>query len=304
MKSLNNKIMKGEKRKSKSHELRTTNKTNLRSHNLLELNINKTNPFRKRLYQKNKIKNKSGQVTIFIILALIIVVVALIYFYFRKPLPNEIITEENPYGYIRACTLDALKNAVDILDKQGGDIYPKGSVMHQGRNITYLCYTANFYSACINQRPLLIEHIQKQLSDYLYLEVSECFDDLKSRLENKYTVEIGEMSSNLKLKSGEVDVEIKREFIITKDSKTQKYENFNIVLENQIYDLTKIAMEITNQEAQFCNFDILGFMITYPKYNLNKFRTGDSDIIYSIKDRRTNQEFKFAIRSCVLPAGF
>lgn len=252
-----------------------------------------------------KRNNRKGQVTIFIILALIIVVSAfLVYFLFRQPVPTEVVTEENPYGYIRACTLDALKNAVDILGSQGGDIYPKGSIMYQGRNITYLCYTSSFYSTCINQRPLLIEHIQQQLSDHMNSEVSKCFDSLKSKLQKKYTVEMGEMSSNLKLKSGEIDIEIKRELIVTGDGKTQKYETFNIVFDNQIYDLAKIAMEITNQEAQFCNFDILGFMITYPKYNLNKFRTGDSDTIYSIKDRRTNQEFKFAIRSCVLPAGF
>ncbi|MDD5193638.1 MAG: hypothetical protein PHF67_03560 [Candidatus Nanoarchaeia archaeon] len=253
----------------------------------------------------NKRKNKKGQITIFIILALIIVVSAfIIYFVFRKPVTTEVVTEENPYGYIRACTFDALKNAVNILDEQGGDIYPKGSVRYLGKNITYLCYTSNFYSPCANQRPLLVEHIQKQLSDYMASELSKCFNSLKSKLENKYSVEMGEMSSNLKLKSGEIDVEIKRKLLIRGDGKNQEYENFNIVFENQIYDLTKIAMEIANQESEFCSFDILGFMITYPKYSLNKFITGDSDTIYSIKDRKTNQEFKFAIRSCVLPAGF
>ena len=119
-----------------------------------------------------KRNNKKGQVTIFIILALIIVVSVIIIFMLRRPVETEIVTEENPYGYIRACTLDALKNAVDILGMQGGDIYPKGSVMYLGRNITYLCYTSNFYSTCINQRALLIEHIQKQLSDNVDSEVS------------------------------------------------------------------------------------------------------------------------------------
>ena len=34
-----------------------------------------------------------------------------------------------------------------------------------------------------------------------------------------------------------------------------------------------------------------------------KFRTGNSDTIYTLKDIPTGKEFKFAIRSCVMPAG-
>jgi len=45
-------------------------------------------------------------------------------------------------------------------------------------------------------------------------------------------------------------------------------------------------------------------MIFYPKYDMNKFRTGDSDIIYSIKDRLSGEEFVFAVKSCTLPPGF
>ena len=45
-------------------------------------------------------------------------------------------------------------------------------------------------------------------------------------------------------------------------------------------------------------------MLIYPEYNLDKIRTGDPDIIYTIKDRGTKKEFVFAVRTCVLPAGF
>jgi len=44
-------------------------------------------------------------------------------------------------------------------------------------------------------------------------------------------------------------------------------------------------------------------MIIYPKYDIEKFRTGDSDTIYTLKDTPTGKEFIFAIRSCAMPAG-
>jgi hypothetical protein len=63
-------------------------------------------------------------------------------------------------------------------------------------------------------------------------------------------------------------------------------------------------MEIVNQEITFCNFDELGFNILHPEYDVRKFITGNSDIIYSVKDIETEEDFVFALKSCTLPAGF
>ena len=91
---------------------------------------------------------------------------------------------------------------------------------------------------------------------------------------------------------------------MTRGDRIQSFSEFETSLANPIYDLSKVAMEISNQEAEYCNFDSLGFMIIYPKYDINKLRTGDSDTVYKVEDLTTNQEFKFAIRSCALPPGF
>ena len=79
---------------------------------------------------------------------------------------------------------------------------------------------------------------------------------------------------------------------------------FRMRLVHPIYDLAKIAMEITNQESKYCNFDELGYMILHPEYDITKFITGNANIIYGVRDISTNQEFKFAIRSCRLPEGY
>jgi len=71
-----------------------------------------------------------------------------------------------------------------------------------------------------------------------------------------------------------------------------------------IYRLAEVAMEIANQEAEYCNFDILGYMVFYPDYDLSKFRPGKGDVIYQIRHLQTSQRFVFAVRSCALPPGF
>lgn len=250
-----------------------------------------------------KDKNRRGQVTIFIIIALIIVVaIVLIFVIWRKP-TISISPFADPSAYIEKCAKEATEEAISILAKQGGDIKPEGSVMYKSKNITYLCYNANYYTPCINQRPLLIEHIEKEITSYIEPKMRECFVSLKEELGKKgYEVSTGEMKIETELQTKKVVVTIDREFEMTKQD-TRKFEQFSAQLSHPIYELAEIAMEIANQEARYCNFDILGFMIIYPEYNVEKFRTGNSDTIYTLKEIATEKEFTFAIRSCVMPAG-
>jgi len=250
--------------------------------------------------------NSKGQVTIFIILGLILIVgMTLIFLLIKKP-SFETEDVENPQAYIQSCVKEFTNEAIDILSRQGGDIIPKGSVMYQGGDLTYLCYNAEYYVPCINQRPLLIEHIQDEITNYISPKVNNCFHTLKSELEKKnYNVELGEvMDLTTKLQTKQVLVDIDRDFKMTKRDESREFKNFKVGLLHSIYELSKIGTEIVNQEARFCNFDILSYMVFYPEYNMDKFRTGDSDIIYTIRERRSGDKLVFAVKSCTLPPGF
>lgn len=253
---------------------------------------------------KIKKMNQRGQITIFIILGLILVVVIILLFLLIKKPDVSLTDTENPQAYIESCTNDAVEEAVEMLLENGGDLEPKGSVMYNGKELTYLCYNENYYKPCINQRPMLIEHIENEITSYIQPRVSNCFQTLKTELETRYDVEMENMELTTELQTKQVVVNIKRDFKMVRGDNVRSFTEFKANLINPIYDLAKIAMEISNQEAHYCNFDILGFMIIYPKYDIQKFNTGESDTIYTIKDLTTNQEFKFAIRSCALPAGF
>ncbi len=248
--------------------------------------------------------NRRGQITIFIILALIIIVgIVLIFVLIKKP-EIQIEDVENPQAYIESCTREAVEEALEILMPQGGDLEPKGGVMYDGKEITYLCYNAEYYKPCINQRPMLIEHIENEITSYIEPRISNCFQTLSSKLEGRYDVQMGNMQLTTKLQTKQVVVNINRDFKMTRDDKVRSFNNFKVNLIHPIYEISKVAMEIVNQEARFCNFDILSYMILYPDYDLDKFRTGDSDTIYTIKDRITGEEFVFAVKSCTLPPGF
>lgn len=247
-------------------------------------------------------KNKNAQVAIFIIVALIIVVAALLIFLLWRA-PSTATMAADPENYIESCIEENTKQAISILSEQGGDIEPELSVSYMGDEITYLCYNQGSYKPCINQRPMLIEHLEKEIDNYVEPGVRECFQTLRKELEDRgYEISMAGMSVETELQSNRALVNVKRKFIMSRRDETRSFENFQGKTATPLYELAEIAMEVTNQEAEYCNFENLGFMIIYPDYDIRK-ESFDGSLIYTITDLPTQHSFKFAVRSCVLPAG-
>lgn len=249
--------------------------------------------------------NSRGQVTIFIIIALILVVITAMIFIAISPPKPGISVEKAPHSTIELCAKKAVEEAIKKIEINGGDIDTSFSVMYNNINRSYLCYTNQYYKPCVNQRPKLIEHIQDEITNYITPRVSDCFDSLKTELDKRYqTIEMGEMKITTRLSPGEVLVNIDRKFKMSNGETSKEFDNYKMALVHPMYDLAKITAEITNQEAQYCTFNTAGFMTIYPEYDITRFKTGNSDTMYIVKDRRSGEEFNFAIRSCVMPPGF
>ena len=251
-----------------------------------------------------KMKNKKGQITIFIILALILVVGFILVFLVMNPPETKIIDDKNPQAFIETCTKEAVEEAIEIISKSGGDINPRGFISYKDEDITYLCYASDVYFPCTNQRPLLIEHIENEITKHITPIVSDCFFSLKQKIEKTHAIETSGMEIKTTLHTKSISVEINKKFKIIRNGESTDINTFRMRFVHPIYDLAKIAMEIVNQESKYCNFDELGYMIVYPKYDITKFITGEADIIYIIEDISTKNKFKFAVKSCELPPGF
>lgn len=251
---------------------------------------------------KMRNKNRKAQITIFIIIALLIIVAALIIFLIWKG-PTAPTTTADPQAYIENCIKENSQQAITTLSKQGGDLEPELNLTYMGQDYTYLCYNQGLYNPCINQKPMLIEHLQEEISKYTEPKVKECFQSLKTELEDKgYEISMAGMSIETELQTKMAVVTVNRKFTMSRRGETKEFENFQAKIPSPLYELAEIAMEITNQEAQYCNFENLGFMIIYPQYDIRKDNY-EGNLIYTITDLETQQSFKFAVRTCVLPAG-
>jgi len=255
--------------------------------------------------------SKKAQVAIFIIIGILLVAAIALFIVFRK----EIIPpgtfgrpEVNIRNSLENCMSDKIKEGVDLISSQGGYTEPefyrtfKFEDEDFAHNIAYLCYTRNYYVPCINQQPLLIQHIKDELKNYIGDDVESCIENIARDLEdNGYTAVVEYNDFSVELAPGKVATSIDAKMTLTYADETSTEENFEIETPTQFYDISKVVQTIVAEEAKFCNFDYFGYMMLNPEWDIDYFRTSDSTIIYTVKHRETGEWFRFAVRSCVLP---
>lgn len=245
--------------------------------------------------------NKKSQVTVFIVLAIFIIAI-LALLLFREQV-TEIFVPKSPVEQIEGCTQEFTKEGLEILKFQGGTIEPENYYLYQDNKIDYLCYTQEYYKKCVMQIPLLKEHIETQLVEYIRPNVNECINDLKTNLERQgYSVSYKEPLVLISLVPENVLMEIELDLNIAKDT-TESYKTIKTNIPSNMYNFAMIASSISNWEARYGDTEILNYMLYYPDLKVEKKKQNDGTTIYILTDRETQDQFWFASRSVVFPPG-
>ncbi len=113
----------------------------------------------------------------------------------------------------------------------------------------------------------------------------------------------GDMNLGVSFAPGKVIVNLDRKTTITKNGGTTSFEKYDTEIESPLYDLTTVAIDISSNEANYCYFEYVGYMILHPQFIIEKFAMSDSTKIYTIEDKETQKKFNMAVRSCAIPAG-
>ncbi len=254
-----------------------------------------------------RIIKKKGQVTIFIIFGILVIAGILAFFLLRAKITpgSSGSIEQNSESFLQTCIQDKVNEGIGLIMKQGGYIKPNIYINWEGENVSYLCYTANYYRPCVNQEPVLISHIKDDLKDYISKDFENCFADYGKSLEQQnYAVQVNYKGFGLDINNGKVIITSDSELTYTRSGETSKFNNFKLIIPSRLYDLATVAQEVTAQEAKYCNFENVGFGLLYPQFKVDIFKSSSLDKIYTIIYKKSNEQFKFAIRGCVIPPGF
>lgn len=251
------------------------------------------------------VKSKHAQITIFIILGILIVALIILFFFVLKPGFISSSERDNPQVYMEECAKEATEKAIEIMLPQGGYISPSNYKLFLDDKVGYLCYTKQYYVTCVNQEPMYIEHLENEIKNNIEGRIKECFSSVKSDLEKRnYNIEEGELNLTIELNPGRAEVIMNKKFNLEKNNQESKYEEFKARVNSPLYDLAIIAQEIASQEAEYCNFEYLGYNMIYTDTEVEKYVTGDSIKIYTITDKKSKQALRIAIRSCSRSAAF
>lgn len=258
-------------------------------------------------------KSKKAQTSIFLILGVIIIGVIILFFVFSeksKPILEQKTEEENYDYFMKNCLEDNLRKKANYILIHGGYANNSFTKKFQFENeanaleIAYLCYNQNYYSPCINQEPMLINHLKKEIKKEIANNVENCFQEMNKSLEKEnYSLSSEYKGFDVLLEKGKIIINISSKMVLNKNKETSILKDPKIIIKSYYYDLGIIAQEIISQEAEYCNFETSGFMLDNPEFDIKVFRTGDLDKIYKIKSKKSKEEFRFAIRGCVIPPG-
>ncbi|MFH1503671.1 MAG: hypothetical protein ABIE36_03365 [Candidatus Diapherotrites archaeon] len=262
----------------------------------------------KRANKKDKskifLKNFKGQVTIFIIIAIIIVALAiLLYIFLSKPKTDIIPGTKNPPVYIQECMQEKIENTVDILSLQGGSVNPEGYYIYENNKVEYLCYINEYYRPCVVQQPMLTQHIQKEILNEIEDETVSCFDSMKDNYEQKgYEVSMKTGNTTVELLPNKIITTFGYEVVLIK-GETEKYQNFRIALNNDLYKLASIANSIIQWETLYGDAETTIYMDYYHDLKVNKQKQIEGTTIYILTDINNDKIFQFASRSYAFPPG-
>jgi len=256
------------------------------------------------------IRDKRGQVTLFIIIAIVVVALVVLAFIFvprimpRERIPTAVL---DPEAYVADCINLALEPMVETITSQGGYFEPGNYILYQNTKISYLCYTSTNYEPCINQEPLLKEHIEELLEDELREQatVANCINSFAgAAIKKSWDVSVCDTPIfSVNLTEGKVSVPIKCAVTMTKGEDTRRFEDFSPFLKWPLFEFVILAKEIIDDEITYTSFDYISYMLTHSWIEIEKYVTSDKSEIYTLRERATRNEFVFAIKNYVLPPG-
>jgi hypothetical protein len=146
------------------------------------------------------------------------------------------------------------------------------------------------------------EEIQREIED----TVTDCFAELRGDYEARgYTATLEGSETRVELLPSRIVASFDYN-LTAKKQETERYEDFNVILNNNLYELVGIVSSIVDYESEYRDADTSFYMTLYPEIKAEKVQSNSDEgtKIYILTDRERGNKFQFASRSGVIPSGY
>jgi hypothetical protein len=255
--------------------------------------------------KKRVLNSKTSQITIFVIVAIIIVASIVLVFSISSR-PGAGISVDNPVSiskYISQCSGAALIGAEKELIKHSGFLdYGSNYMMFNGSKVVFLCYTQE--ELCINNHPMLVSEMQKQIALYVTPKMEKCFEDVKNRL-SKYDYKEEPMTLSIIIKPKNIIININKTIVYTYNEQTKRLEIFPNSINSPMFEFAQLTSDIIGQEVtcdcsnEACNADIRLLNLYNREFRVDKpILNYLHEEVYSITEKASEKRFDFAVKNC------
>jgi hypothetical protein len=231
-------------------------------------------------------RDKRGQVTLFIIIAVVIVAVVVLFFMFREkifaPKPELKVPAEAAeiYDYTQDCVKATSEDALILVGLQGGFAEPPSPYLDT--NYSKIAFWA--YNGA-DKKPSL-EEIEKQISLYIQYVLPICTADFPGFAEQGFEINAGEIESTTKIESDKIKVDVKWPLAISKGETTAEISDFSASIPVNFSRVYNEAGRITDAYAsnpEWIDMD----QLLESEFDVLIMPYSDAELIYSIADNKT-----------------
>lgn len=205
---------------------------------------------------KNKIKDKRAQLTIFIIIAILIVIVGSSFYYFTR---THVPTEFKPIeGTFKQCISDNAKIGLETLGLQAGYInMPNQQFFGEFTNIVDFSGIKMpfwFYipvPGIMKKQIPTAASIENDLNKYIKQNIDECINITEQKYESiKITKSDKQADVSTSIYNDHVDINVKYRLLITKDNKNVVIQDHKVNVRSKFGQLYSDALELVNYELR------------------------------------------------------
>ncbi|MEM4181742.1 MAG: hypothetical protein QXX68_01130 [Candidatus Pacearchaeota archaeon] len=250
-------------------------------------------------------KNKRGQVALFIILGIILVFG--VFFIINSLKPEFIKPITNRLGFrtsgFENCLDGSLSKKIQELSLKAGVLEPKFTYMYKGENYTILCYTNEYLKPCVNQEPFLKDRFEQSLKELVKEDFEKCYENsIKDLQKRGLDVERGEISYEVFIEPKEVKVKIKAPIKLSFGETTSSKKDLTYKYKTNLYEVLMIATSLIQFETYYGDSEQMQQMLYYPNIKILKERRDDDTKVYSVIEKNEKIKFNFAVRSYPWPS--
>jgi len=257
---------------------------------------------------RNLLKSKASQITLFVILAIVIVAMLIIFFTYALPKIKAYFSD--PQVSLEKCFKDNIAQEMPKILLSGGTLNPELYFMYEGGMVDYLCYTSEYYKTCTMQKPFIKQDIENQLKTAINANIQKCFNAYTEKLRVKgYVVSVSpeNVDLNVQIFPKEIVAYLNNQISAKKGEETISYSGTNLFqakISSNIYEILMVTSSILNFEARYGDSNPETYMFYYKNLKVEKKKQSDGTKIYIITDKNTAEKFKFATRSLAWPPGY